>query len=161
MVYITLKENFMFKKIVFTLMFLLIPLSLMAQPITFFDNLIKREGFNFVAQDNQRILYGIDNIAIIVNVDHKGNINYISTGFDDKKSPTKYITVALAASYVTLQLQMGKTQVLEFKNLVRKMYYLIDTIKSNLKINNKTDFRYDDMFISAAKEKDLIFINMR
>jgi Tfp pilus assembly protein PilW len=58
---------------------------------------------------------------------------------------------ALRIIYTALQVNMGKTQVLNEKVAVAKMNKLIDAVEAALKVSSETQFRFEDMNIKATR----------
>jgi hypothetical protein len=151
----------MFRKMTFVIAFIVLFItSAYSQPIVSYHKFIQENGLVFLKRDVNVNYYGFDKVIVLVTFDSQGNITKTTTGFDEFTANTSDIIKTLTTNYAFLQLQMGKNQVLDSKTLTRKMMYLIDTIKSNLRIANKTKFRYDDMVIYAEREDKMIFIIM-
>ena len=67
---------------------------------------------------------------------------------------------ALYVIYTTLQVNKGKTQMLDEKVATAKMSKLIDTVESALKVSSRTQFRFEDMDVLATRNEKTNFLTI-
>ena len=89
--------------------------------------------------------------AVWFKVNHKGDVREGGTAITPSVNASEAAEI-LYIVYATLQLNLGKKQILDKKIAIPKMFYLLDTISANLKHDNKTKFRYDDLNVLALKD---------
>ncbi len=117
------------------------------------ENLVKvlgNYGYQYKEmRGNKAILIGKQS-AVSVSLNNQGLIyeGGISIG------PKANVDTTLAALYViytTLQVNKGKTQMLNEKVATAKMSKLIDRVEAALKVSSETKFRFEDMDVLATR----------
>jgi hypothetical protein len=98
---------------------------------------------------NKAILTGKQSV-VSVSLNDKGLIyeGGLSIG---PKADVDSTLAALYAIYTTLQVNKGKTQMLNDKVAAAKMTKLIDAVEAALKVSSRTQFRFEDMDVLATK----------
>jgi len=89
--------------------------------------------------------------AVFFKVNSEGRVNEGGTAITPSVDAAKASEI-LYVVYATLQLNLGKKQILDKKVAIPKMLYLLDTISSNLKHGNETKFTYDDLWVFAKRD---------
>ena len=97
--------------------------------------------------------------AVSVSLNDKGVIyeGGISIG---PKADADATLAALYVIYTTLQVNKGKTQMLNEKVATAKMSKLIDTVDSALKVSSETKFRFEDMDVLATRNNKTDYITI-
>jgi hypothetical protein len=117
------------------------------------ENLLKilgNYGYQYKEmRGNKAILTGKQS-AVSVSLNDKGLIyeGGISIG---PKANVDHTLAALYVIYATLQVNKGKTQMLNDKVATAKMSKLIDSVESALKVSSETKFRFEDMDVLATR----------
>jgi hypothetical protein len=117
------------------------------------ENLVKilgDYGYQYKEMRGNKAILTRKQSAVSVSLNDKGLIyeGGISIG------PKADVDATLAALYViftTLQVNKGKTQMLNEKVATAKMSKLINTVESALKVSPETKFRFEDMDVLATR----------
>jgi hypothetical protein len=123
------------------------------------DYLVSTLGMHYAGRLAGGFTYSKPGHTVWFRLDNSGNVREGGTGFN-KNCDSREVSGSLYVIYATLQLNMGKGQVLDSKMASSKMFYLLDAINANLKIGNVTKFPYDDLIVYAKKypEKNTVVI---
>jgi len=117
------------------------------------ENLVKILGDNGYQykemRGNKAILTGKQSV-VSVSLNDKGLVyeGAISIG---PKADVDNTLAALYAIYTTLEVNKGRTQMLNEKVAMAKMSKLIEKVESALKVSNKTQFSFEKMEVLATR----------
>jgi hypothetical protein len=76
------------------------------------------------------------------------------------QADTDSTVVALYAIYATLEVNKGRTKVLDDQVALKKMVKLIDKVESALKVSSKTQFRFENMEVLATRNDKTDYITI-
>jgi hypothetical protein len=129
------------------------------------ENLVKvleNCGYEYKEMRGNKAILTRQQSAVSVSLNDKGLVyeGGISIG---PKADVNATLPALYAIYTTLQVNKGKTQMLNEKVATAKMSKLLNTVESALKVSPRTQFRFEDMDVLATQNKktDYITIGLR
>jgi hypothetical protein len=116
-------------------------------------------GYQYKEMRGNKAILTRNQSAVSVSLNDKGLVyeGGISIG---PKADTEASVAALYAIYTTLQVNKGKTQMLNEKVATAKMSKLIDTVESALKVSSETKFRFEDMDVLATRNNKTQYITI-
>jgi hypothetical protein len=149
----------MFKKIFLSIVCLFCFVGVSnSQMVVPYTKTLEQYGFNNYKRDKNLLYFRSHDILVIGEFDSNYQVINSTIAFDEKESDSKDILTATYISYLTLQTQLGKDLIFNYKAGLRKMKYLFDTIIHNLKLSNNTKFNYDDLKVIAGRKGEIMYV---
>ena len=126
------------------------------------ENLVKvlgSYGYKYKEMRGNKAILTRKQSVVSVSLNGKGVIyeGGISIG---PKADTDATVAALYIIYTTLEVNKGKTQMLNEKVALAKMTKLIDKVESALKVSSRTQFRFEDMDVLATRNNKTNYITI-
>jgi hypothetical protein len=126
------------------------------------ENLVKvlgNCGYAYKEMRGNKAILTRQQSAVSVSLNDKGVIYEGGISIGPKADPDATLA-ALYVIYTTLQVNKGKTQMLNEKVATAKMSKLIDTVDSALKVSPETKFRFEDMDVLATRNNKTNYITI-
>jgi hypothetical protein len=126
------------------------------------ENLVKvlgDYGYKYKEMRGNKAILIRKQSAVSVSLNDKGVIYEGGISIGPKADPDATLA-ALYVIYTTLQVNKGKTQMLNEKVATAKMSKLIDTVDSALKVSPETKFRFEDMDVLATRNSKTDYVTI-
>jgi hypothetical protein len=126
------------------------------------ENLVKvlgNSGYEYKEMRGNQAILTRKQSVVAVSLNNQGLI-YAGGLSIGPQADVNATVSALYAIYTTLQVNKGKTQMLNEKVAVAKMSKLIDTVESALKVSSETQFRFEDMNVKATRNDKTHYITI-
>lgn len=126
------------------------------------ENLVKTlesHGYRYKGMKGNQAIFKTSESVVTVYLDKNGVIyaGGISIG---PGADTETTVVALYTIYATLEVNKGRTQMLNEKVGLRKMIKLIDKVESAVKVSSRTQFRFENMEVLATRNNKTDYITI-
>jgi hypothetical protein len=126
------------------------------------ENLVKvlgNCGYAYKEMRGNKAILTRQQSAVSVSLNDQGVIYEGGISIGPKADPDSTLA-ALYVIYTTLQVNKGKTQMLDEKVATAKMSKLIDTVDSALKVSPETKFRFEDMDVLATRNSKTDYVTI-
>jgi hypothetical protein len=125
-------------------------------------NLVKtleRHGYKYKGMKGNQAIFSTRQSVVTVYLNKNGVIyaGGISIG---PQADTETTVVALYTIYATLEVNKGRTQMLNERVGLRKMTRLIDKVESAVKVSSRTQFHFEHMEVLATRNKRTDYITI-
>ena len=107
-------------------------------------------GYSYKGMKGHQALFTRPQSVVAISLNEKGLV-YAGGVSIGPKADVEATVGALHIIYTALQVNRGKTQVLNEKVAVAKMSKLIDSVEAALKASPETQFRFEDMNVKATR----------
>jgi len=116
-------------------------------------------GYNYKEMRSNQAIFTQQQSVVAISLNDKGLV-YAGGVSIGPKADVNATLGALHIIYTALQVNRGKTQVLNEKVAVAKMTKLIDTVEAALKASSETQFRFEDMNVKATRNDKTQYITI-
>jgi len=116
-------------------------------------------GYKYKEMRGNQALFTSKQSVVTLSLNDRGLVTAggISIG---PQADTDSTVVALYAIYATLEVNKGRTQMLDDRVAMGKMNKLLDTVESALKVSPRTQFTFEDMEVLATRNNRTDFITI-
>jgi hypothetical protein len=116
-------------------------------------------GYKYQGMSSNKATFTRKDSKVQVSLNDKGLVysGGISIG---PKADTEATILALYTLYATLEVNKGRTRILDEKVALTKMKKLIDSVESALKVSARTQFRFENMEVLATRNDETDFITI-
>lgn len=116
-------------------------------------------GYSYKEMRGNQALFTRKQSVVAISLNNKGLV-YAGGVSIGPKADVNATVGALHIIYTALQVNRGKTQVLNEKVALAKMGKLIDAVEAALKASSETQFRFEDMNVKATRNDKTQYITI-
>jgi hypothetical protein len=120
---------------------------------------LESHGYRYKGMKGNQAIFKTRQSVVTIYLNKNGVIyaGGISIG---PQAETETTVLALYTIYATLEVNKGRTQVLNERVALKKMSRLIDKVESAVKVSSRTQFRFEDMEVLAKRNNRTDYISI-